>query len=121
MTTLTPSETSLRSLNHLDTLYENLTEENASAFTNVLNSTSGEPLVRLTSAAISRLTKDTIDPLYDTATDYRGLVCLLATMNNYDNYRKEEIDEMIKNVTEITQRHVLMTALDLYLVQMGKK
>lgn len=117
MTTLIPSEASLRSLKHLDTLYENLTEETSPTFVGILNETSGEPLVRLTSAAISRLEKDTIDPIADQATDYLGMVCLLATMNVYGNYRKEEIEDTIKNVTDSTKRRILMNALNLYLIQ----
>lgn len=121
MATLTASEASLRSLTHLDKLFDNLTAETAPAFSTIINSTKGEPLIRLTLAAISRLTSETIDARIDKAEDYDLLLCTLANASLKELSTADFIELMTRAAGEVTIQHILVNAIVVYFEQEASK
>jgi len=120
MSVLTASETSIRSLKHLDKLFEALTAETAPAFTGMLNSTKGEPLQRLTLAAISRLNFATVALNLPTAKDFTLLTIILAKNNLEGIATQKEMEVMLNAAGESSIQRILMIAISLYLAQEPK-
>ena len=117
MSVLTTSDSSLRSLTHIDKLFKALTPDTAEAFTAIINSTTGDPLGRLALAAISRLNEKTVDQYFDKAENHEFLTLTLADFNLREAASEKKIEKMLRLNNDTDIQRIFITAISLYLIQ----